>query len=155
MAKIAKLEFVLTIRESFDNGGFRQIGHKIHYIKAGSFSGSALSYKDPGGGFKEGSDNKIAAWKTLATAIMGTRSLTLVMPHDLDMEKYYRAHTQLADAIPHVTINTIDPERQVPFDLRVEHSMDIFDVTVSPGIMTTMGLTSVGLFYSGSTKVWF
>ena len=154
MSKLTKLELVLTISGGDATYSWRK-GHKINYLRAGTFSGSTISYEDPGGGLKAGSDNKQAAWKTLATAIMGARSLSLLMPQDLQMEKYYREHTQLADAINHVTINTIDPERQVPFDFRTEHSLDIFDVTVAPGMTTALGFTTVGMFYSGSTKVWF
>ena len=151
---MTKLEFVLTITE-VDSNYSRRFGHKIEYLLAGNFSGSALSFIDPGGGYLVGYENKIASWKTVATAIMGARSLSMVMPADPEMEKYYRKHTQLADAISHVTINVVDRERQVSFVFRPEFSIDIFDVTVVPNIFSVKGQTTVGLMYSGSTKIWF
>ena len=151
---MTKLEFVITITEG-NTQYYRRFGHKIEYLRAGNFSGSALSFVDPGGGYTVGYDIKLANWKTVAVAIMGTRSLTMVMPADPEMEKYYRKHTQLADAIDHVTINVVDPVRQVPFNFSPEFSIDIFNVTVAPNIITVMEKTTVGLMYSGATKIWF
>lgn len=148
-----KLNLVLRITET--KGDYsHSFGHDINYLLVGGFRGSGIVYYDPGGGLKSGSDNLAAAWMALSMSIQGSRSLTMAMPPNTEMEAYYRKHTELADAIKHLSINVVDPERHVPFVWNPVESISIFDVTVVPSIVTVNKITTVGLLYSGATKIW-
>jgi hypothetical protein len=151
---MARLFFEISISDSVGET-YRRFGHRILYLVAGDFSAIKLTYDEPGGGtYALDYENKRAAWKKVSLAIQGARSLRMAMPKDSEMEKYYSAHTQLADAINHVSIYAVKPAENRSFDWYPEHQIDIFDVTVSQ-MVTAEGMTFVGLYYSGATKEWF
>lgn len=151
---MAKLIFESRVTEQKANTTFT-FRHGILYLAAGSYRGFDLSYDDPGGGSVQGYDNARAAWRTLSLAIQGTKSLRFSMPKDPDIEKFYSEHTELGKAIDHLEILAFTSSRPRTWDSFPDFSIDIFDVTVVPGVLTIQGVTTVGLQFSGATKQWY
>lgn len=152
---MAKLTFEIRIIEGNERWT-HTFSHKILYIAAGGFRGDSLNFDEPGSGsYVVDYDNQLAAWKTLSLAIQGTRSLTMVMPKDPEIEKYYQRHTQLADAIKGMSILAYNSRNTRGWDSHPDQSIGIFDVTVVPSMPSYSGGTVVSLQYSGATKEWF
>lgn len=151
---MAQLTFETRLYEGNEHWS-HTFGHKIIFIAAGPFRGSSLSFEEPGSGsYVVDYDNQLAAWKTLSLAIQGTKSLTMVMPKDPEIEKYYLKHTQLADAF-NMEILAYNSRNPRGWESHPDQSIGIFDVTVVPSMPSYSGVTAVGLLFSGATKEWF
>ncbi len=150
-------KLTLAIRIIEGNGEWsRTFGHRIAYIAAGGFKGDSLSFDEPGSGsYVVDYDNELAAWKTLSLAIQGTKSLTMAMPKDPEIEKFYRKHTQLADAIKGMSILAYNVRYQTEWDSHPDQSIGIFDVTVFPSMPSYGAFTGVSLQFSGATREFF
>lgn len=129
----------------------------VLFLKVATYAGEKLAYHDPDDGGMQGGKNQLAAWMQLSLAIQRARSLTLGMPANSGAEAFYRKHTTLSEKLSHVSILAY-------IDRGVQHSfvhppsdrrIDIFDVTVTPSMLTSHGVTYMGMLYSGATKEWF
>lgn len=132
-----------------------EFSHKIHHIQVGQLKTSGLTFHDAGPGYTETYQNALAAWKTLVHAIEGVRSIWFVMPKDPEIERFYLKHVQLADAIKNYSLEAYSSERTRGWQTPPDQSIGLFNVTTIPSMFTFDKWTTLGVYYSGATKIWF